>query len=84
MQLHKWGDHDHPNLGSPDSAEHGYGVLLWFETEKFDQALQRAQELKADIVEEPHINPNARHREVWIRDPDGYIVVLASPYGDIG
>jgi catechol 2,3-dioxygenase-like lactoylglutathione lyase family enzyme len=84
MQLHKWGDHDHPNLGDPDAAPHGYGVLLWFETGHFDDALSRARELGAEIVEEPHVNPNAKHREVWLRDPDGYIVVLASPYGDIG
>jgi hypothetical protein len=27
-------------------------------------------------------NPNASHREIWIRDPDGYTVVLASPDGE--
>ena len=84
MQLHKWGDHDHPNLGDPDTAPHGYGVLLWFETDRFDDTLSRARELGAEVIEEPHVNPNAKHREVWIRDPDGYVVVLASPYGDTG
>jgi len=84
MQLHKWGDHDHPNLGNPDEAAHGYGVLLWFETPHFDEAVARARALKAEIVEEPHFNNNARHREIWVRDPDGYVVVLASPYGDTG
>jgi len=24
-----------------------------------------------------HVNPNAGHREVWIRDLDGYLVVFA-------
>ena len=84
MQLHKWGDHDHPNLSNPDAAPHGFGMLLWFETDQFDNALSRVRELKAEIIEEPHINPNAKHREVWIRDLDGYVVVLASPYGDTG
>ena len=84
MQLHKWGDHAHPNLGDPDTAPHGYGVLLWFETDRFDDTLSRARELGAEVIEEPHVNPNAKHREVWIRDPDGYVVVLASPYGDTG
>ena len=28
--------------------------------------------------EHPHLNPNAGQREIWIRDPDGYVVVLAS------
>jgi catechol 2,3-dioxygenase-like lactoylglutathione lyase family enzyme len=27
--------------------------------------------------EEPHVNPNAGHREIWLRDPDGYVVVIA-------
>jgi len=29
-----------------------------------------------------HRNPNAGHRELWIRDLDGYIVVIASPDGE--
>jgi hypothetical protein len=29
------------------------------------------------------VNPNANHREIWLRDPDGYVVVLASAYGDV-
>jgi hypothetical protein len=30
------------------------------------------------VIEET-INPNACHRELWLRDRDGYVVVLASP-----
>jgi hypothetical protein len=30
------------------------------------------------------VNSNANHREVWLRDPDGYVVVIASAYGDLG
>jgi hypothetical protein len=29
-----------------------------------------------------HRNPNAMHRELWIADPDGYTVVIASHDGD--
>jgi catechol 2,3-dioxygenase-like lactoylglutathione lyase family enzyme len=84
MQLHHWGDHDHPNLGDPNAASPGHGVLLWFETDAFDNAVANARALNARIIIEPHVNPNARHREIWIGDPDGYVVVLASPYGDLG
>jgi hypothetical protein len=49
----------------------------------FDPAVGRARALGAEILEEPHGNPNARHRECWIRDPDGYVVVLASRHGDL-
>jgi len=84
MQLHHWGDHDHPNLGDPNAASLGHGVLLWFETDDFDGAVANARVLGARVIIEPHVNPNARHREIWIGDPDGYVVVLASPYGDLG
>ena len=43
---------------------------------------QCARELAAPIVLDVHRNPNANHRELWVRDPDGYTVVLASPDGD--
>ena len=29
-------------------------------------------------------NEAAAHREIWLRDPDGYVVVLASPDGEAG
>ena len=84
LQLHRWGDHEHPNMGDPDAAAHGYGVLLWFETPEFDRTVLRARDHHAHILLEPHVNPRARHRECWLRDPDGYTVVLASPPGDVG
>jgi hypothetical protein len=49
----------------------------------FDEAVAQARALNADILEEPHVNPRANHRECWIRDPDGYIVVLVSEVGDV-
>jgi catechol 2,3-dioxygenase-like lactoylglutathione lyase family enzyme len=86
LQLHTWrrADHEHPHLGREELRPHGNGVLLWFQTEGFDAAVARARSLGAEILEEPHVNPNARHRECWIRDPDGYVVVLASTAGDTG
>ena len=44
---------------------------------------QEARALAAEILEGPAVNPNAKHREIWLRDPDGYVVVLASAHGDI-
>ena len=41
------------------------------------------QGLPIAILEGPRVNANANHREVWVRDPDGYVVVLASAYGDL-
>jgi catechol 2,3-dioxygenase-like lactoylglutathione lyase family enzyme len=79
LQLHAWDEEDHPNLVNADAAPVGHGVLLWFELDDFDAAVERARSLKAQVIEEPKVNPNAGHREMWLRDPDGYVVVIASP-----
>lgn len=59
-------------------------MLLWFQEDAFDEAVQRACALHVEIVEEPHVNPSASHREFWMRDPDGYVIVFASAFGDVG
>ncbi|WP_044180755.1 VOC family protein [Hyalangium minutum] len=84
LQLHSWEDEDHPNLKGRDKAPVGHGVLLWFEVDDFDAAVERARKLRATVVEEPHVNPAPQHREMWLRDPDGYYVVLASRDGEAG
>jgi catechol 2,3-dioxygenase-like lactoylglutathione lyase family enzyme len=84
LQLHAWDEEDHPNLVNADSAPVGHGVLLWFEVSDFDAAVARARSLGAQIIEEVTFNPRPQHREIWIRDPDGYIVVLAGPDGEAG
>jgi predicted enzyme related to lactoylglutathione lyase len=89
LQLHR-GDveHHHGLFVSPD-VEVGNGVLLWFgEVVDFDDVLARAGELNAPIVRAPHRNPpegqgnGPSHREIWIKDPDGYTVVVASTDGE--
>jgi catechol 2,3-dioxygenase-like lactoylglutathione lyase family enzyme len=82
LQLHAWDRENHPNLVSEPSAPLGHGVLLWFELDDFDAAVKRARTMKVRVVEEPHVNPGPQHREMWIRDPDGYVVVITSPDGD--
>ncbi|MEO8628269.1 MAG: VOC family protein [Betaproteobacteria bacterium] len=84
LQLHLWDAHDHPHMGNHESKPYGNGVLLWFETAAFDAAIERARNIEADILQEPHVNPSAKHRECWLRDLDGYVVVIASGYGDLG
>ena len=84
LQLHRWDAHDHPHIGDPEKRPYGNGVLLWFWTEDFDDAVDRASAAGAQVLEGPKENRNAQHRELWLRDPDGYVVVLAGPYGDVG
>lgn len=80
LQLHAWDEEDHPNLVDADRAPVGHGVLVWFELSDYAAAAARARSLGAEVIEET-INPRPRHHELWLRDPDGYVVVLASPDG---
>jgi hypothetical protein len=82
LQLHAWDEHDHPHLVDADAAPVGHGVLLWFEVSDFAAAVGRARSLNAPMLEEPHVNANSGQEEVWIRDPDKYVVVVAGPGGD--
>ena len=89
LQLHRRDvEHHHGLFVSPD-VEVGNGVLLWFgEVAEFDDVVSRAGRLNAPIVRAPHRNPpegqgiGPGHREIWIKDPDGYTVVVASPDGE--
>lgn len=78
LQLHSWHQHDHPNIYDPKAGPNGVGVLLWFLVDDFDAAMDRARQLQASFVVQPHWNPRASHQEAWITDPDGYTVVIAS------
>jgi catechol 2,3-dioxygenase-like lactoylglutathione lyase family enzyme len=84
LQLHAWDLEEHPNLVDRDEARPGHGVLLWFQVEDFDDVVQRITELGAEVVLPAHVNDAPGHREIWIRDPDGYVVVVASPDGEAG
>ncbi len=87
LQLHSFEvKHHHGPLGMRDHKPYGNGVLLWFEVDDFDAVVQRSTEMNVDIVIPRHRNPpdgdgGPNHWECWMRDPDGYVVVIASPYG---
>jgi catechol 2,3-dioxygenase-like lactoylglutathione lyase family enzyme len=80
MQLHRLEiGHHHGTIGDP-ARPVGNGVALWFEAPDFDATVRRIRAVGPQIVHDVHINPNAGHREIWIRDLDGYLVVIAEPY----
>jgi catechol 2,3-dioxygenase-like lactoylglutathione lyase family enzyme len=83
MQLHHWDAHEHPHLGRPDIKPYGNGVVIWFQTDDVGEAFSRAVGSGATILDPLKVNPNANHREFWLRDPDGYVVVVAGAYGDL-
>lgn len=87
LQLHSWKvEHHHGPIGDPNDKPAGNGVLLWFQIDELDAAIARAQEMSVEVILPRHRNPpegdgGPNHWEIWLRDPDGYKVVLASPDG---
>jgi predicted enzyme related to lactoylglutathione lyase len=76
--LHKWGNHEHPTLFSPDRAAPGNGLLLFFRVDDFDAALSRARTLVSHLEQEPETNPATGTLEFALRDPDGYYVMISA------
>jgi catechol 2,3-dioxygenase-like lactoylglutathione lyase family enzyme len=87
LQLHNWQtEHDHGRIGDPNDQPPGNGVLLWFEIDDIDAAIARVAAMRVEVILPRHRNPpdgngGPNHWEIWLRDPDGYKVVLASPDG---
>jgi catechol 2,3-dioxygenase-like lactoylglutathione lyase family enzyme len=77
LQLHALEEQHHHGALAKPGAPLGNGVAVWFEVADFDAAVARIRKANAEIVTDVHVNPNAQHREIWLRDPDGYLVVLA-------
>ena len=84
LRLHELDAHEHRALLREGQPLGGNGVALWFDSSTFDADLARIRSTDADVVEDVHVNQLARHREIWLRDPDGYVVVVSSPSGDVG
>lgn len=78
--LHKWGEHDHPPLTSPDHVQPGNGLLLFFRVDDFSETLQRARALVAEFEEEPRLSPNTGTQEFALRDLDGYYVMVSAEH----
>jgi len=79
LQLHRIDVEDHHGPLAASDVPLGNGALLWFEVSDFDGAVQRARDIDAPVERDVHVNPNAKQRELWLRDPDGYVVVVAGP-----
>lgn len=76
--LHEWGAHEHPTLTSPDHAQPGNGLLIFFRVDNFATALARSRILVTQLEEEPHTNPATGTAEFALRDPDGYYVMVSA------
>jgi catechol 2,3-dioxygenase-like lactoylglutathione lyase family enzyme len=77
LQLHRTDvEHHHGGLVDPGHPT-GNGVAVWFEVDDFDALVARSRQAGAQVQLDVHVNPNAGHREIWLRDLDGYLVVFA-------
>jgi catechol 2,3-dioxygenase-like lactoylglutathione lyase family enzyme len=77
LQLHRLEiGHHHGTIGDP-ALPLGNGVAIWFEVSSLESAATRAKASGATVQTDVHHNSNAGHDELWLRDPDNYLVVLA-------
>ncbi len=82
LPLHRWNAHEHRFMAEAE-AFRGSGVSLWGEVpdlEALHRARQRALDAGGPVPTEVGWNPLAHHHEFTARDPDGYVVVLATPF----
>jgi catechol 2,3-dioxygenase-like lactoylglutathione lyase family enzyme len=79
LQIHHIDVEDHHGPLASHDVPLGNGTLLWFEVSDFEAAVQRAKDAQVHIERDVHVNPNAKQQEIWLRDPDGYRVVIAGP-----
>lgn len=89
LQLHHWGIEEHHGKIGEVNNFRGNGLLLWFEVDDFEDAQKRIEEIGAEVILPKHRNPpdgngGPNHWEIWLKDPNGYKVVLASPDGTAG
>ena len=79
VQLHQWEAGEQPHLGDAVDPSRGNGIVLWFATDDFDGVVLRTEEADAVVLEGPLVNSNSRQREIWLRGPEGYVVVTSGP-----
>lgn len=74
--LHKWGEHEHPTMTSPDIIP-GNGLILYFRTENINDVREKVKKLGSSVEKDIQLNPNSRQMEFSLRDPDGYYLTIA-------
>lgn len=73
--LHKWGEHEHPNMKNPDISI-GNGLILYFKTDCLAEIYQVVKQMNYPVSEEMHLNANSMKKEFSLRDLDGYYLTI--------
>jgi catechol 2,3-dioxygenase-like lactoylglutathione lyase family enzyme len=76
--LHRWGEHGHPSLRTPEPSGPGNGLLLFFRVDDFPEALARARSIVDRLDQEPEVNPATGTLEFALHDLDGYHVMVSA------
>ena len=71
------------------AAVKGYRCIFTMPDKMSQEKARLLRALGAEVIMPRHRNPpdhdgGPNHWEIWLRDPDGYTVVLASPDGSAG
>ena len=74
--LHKWGEHSHPSMANPNKTN-GNGLILYIRVSDLKKIWENAETLKANIHQEPHLNPNSGENQFTLRDLDGYYLMIS-------
>lgn len=74
--LHKWGEHDHPSMSTPDIGT-GNGLLLYFRVENISIIKQNVDKLGVRVERDVHLNINTGKKEFSVRDLDGYLLTIS-------
>ena len=75
---------EHPGMTDPREGTVSRGVLLYFSVPDAQAIFDRAKAVDADLIDEPHFNPNARSIEFTLRDLDGYPIAVSQRRGNDG
>lgn len=78
VMLHHVEFGEHPGLSVPAAGSPGSGVLLYFWVDDVAAAYERARGMGANLLDEPHENPNSKATEFSLRDPNGYAVTVSA------
>ena len=83
LQLHRLDAHEHGIPEASAGGTLGAGVSLWFEIadkSTLDSMVEQARTAGATVAEPPRWNPLAHHHEATLMDPDGYVVMVNTPF----
>ena len=77
LLLHRPEHGEHAGLETPGPRASGTGVLFYFSVSDLESCVDRAEEMRVEIVASPHFNEKAYALECTIRDPDGYLITIS-------